>query len=260
MKTSIRFLGLAAFEIITPQGLTILIDPFLDENPASPVHVKDLKKVDLVLVTHLAVDHLGEAAAICQKFKCPVVCGPEVKVFLTEQGADPQLIRTLPWGGQVNPLGVRIRGVECHHTSFRKSPQGHYLAGQPLGFIVYINDHTRIYHSGDSAIFSDLKLLGDLYQPTVGLICACEVEKFYLEKIGLKDHYGNEMSGDEGALAADWLGVQHAILCHYFDKKDHKDIDLFLDGINKANEHRAVPIQPYVPQAGELIEIEDEEV
>lgn len=259
MSTKIRFLGLAAFEIITPDGKIILIDPYLDENRASPVKVSDLTKVDLILVTHLALDHLGDAAAIQKKFNCPVVCGAEVKVFLSEQGVDPGMVRTVPWGGQVNPLGIRVRGVECHHTSFRMSPQGNYLAGQPLGFILYIEPGVRIYHSGDSAIFSDLKLIGELYQPTVGLMCACELEQDYLLSLGLKDHFGNEMSGDEGALAAKWLGVRHAILCHYLSRENHPDIDLFIEGIEKASqEDPEKEIRAYVPDPGEVIEIEPE--
>ena len=87
--TSIRFLGIAAFEITNSQDQVILIDPFLDDNPVSPVKVADLERVDLVLVTHLADDHLGDAAAISKRFDCPVVCGPEVGVFLEQQGADP---------------------------------------------------------------------------------------------------------------------------------------------------------------------------
>jgi L-ascorbate metabolism protein UlaG (beta-lactamase superfamily) len=260
MSTSIRFLGLAAFEITTPDGLVVLIDPCLDTNPASPVHVAELTRVDLVLVTHLAVDHLGDAAAISRKFNCPVVCGAEVKAFLSEQGMDAQLIRTVPWGGQVNPLGLRIRAVECHHTSFRKSPQGNYLAGQPLGFILYVEKDVRIYHSGDTTIFSDLKLIGSLYKPTVGLMCACEIEKDYLENMGLKDHFGNEMSGDEGALAAGWLGVKHAILCHYLHNENHEDIDLFIAGIRKINQQEGKSIIAYTPQPGETIQINSEEV
>lgn len=259
MSTKIQFLGVAAFHIVTAGGRHILIDPCIN-NPVSPVHVGDLEKVDLILITHLAVDHLGDAAEIQKRYHSIVVCGPEVKAFLLEEDVEAEMIRTLPWGGQVNPLGVPIRAVECHHTSFRKSPKGNYLCGQPLGFILYAEPHVRIFHSGDTAIFSDLKLIGELYKPTVGLICACEIEKYYLESLGLMDHYGNEMSGDEGALAAKWLGVSHAILCHYLNPEGHKDIDLFLEKINDFNaENETNKIISYVPAAGEEIMIYPEE-
>ncbi len=254
MATIIRYFGIAAFEITNSAGKVILIDPFLDENPASPLKVSDLSRVDLVLVTHLAYDHLGDAAAICQKFHCPVVCGPEVKVFLSQQGLDPGLIRTVPWGGRVDPAGILVRAVECRHTSFRQAPDGQYLSGQPLGFILYADPGVRIYHSGDSAIFSDLKLIGDLYKPNVGLLCACEIEKWYLEKLGLKDHYGNEMNGDEGALAANWLGLEYAIICHYLKAGEQEDIRKFfsvLEGLRAGNEALA---KPYALNPGEVFE------
>ena len=250
MATQIRFFGIAAFEITTSQGKVILIDPFLDENPASPVRASDLKQVDLILATHLAYDHLGDTAAIAQRFSCPVVCGPEVKAFLVQQGVDPGQIRTVPWGGQVNPDGIRVRGVECHHTSFRQAPDGQYLNGQPLGFILYADPEVRIYHSGDTAIFSDLKLIGELYRPTIGLMCACELERDYLEKLGLKDHYGNEMSGDEGAMAAAWLGVEVAILCHYLKAGEQEDIRKFFGYFESRRLEEKALVRPLALQPG----------
>jgi L-ascorbate metabolism protein UlaG (beta-lactamase superfamily) len=260
MTTRVRFLGIAAFEITNSQGQVILIDPFLDENPASPVKAADLQRVDLVLVTHLAYDHLGDAAAISQHFHCPVVCGPEVKVFLTQQGVDPGLIRTLPWGGQVNPAGIRVRAVECRHTSFRRAPDGQYLNGQPLGFILYADPDVRIYHSGDTAIFSDLKLIGELYRPNIGLLCACEIEKDYLEHLGLKDHYGNEMNGDEGALAAIWLGLEYAIICHYLRAGDQEDIRKFFAILENRCSGEAPLAKPLALQPGEWFEYASREI
>jgi L-ascorbate metabolism protein UlaG (beta-lactamase superfamily) len=232
MSTIIRFLGIAAFEITNSAGQVILIDPFLDENPASPVKATDLERVDLILVTHLAYDHLGDAAAIAKRLNSVVVCGPEVKIFLSQQGLNSSQIRTVPWGGQVNPFGIKVRAVECRHTSFRQAPDGQYLSGQPLGFIVEAEPGVQIYHSGDSALFSDLKLIGELYRPNIGLLCASEIEKEYLEKLGLFDHYGNEMSGDEGALAAIWLGVEYAIICHYLKPDGREDVTKFFDTLD----------------------------
>lgn len=254
MTTRIRFLGIAAFEITNEQGQVILIDPCLSDNPACPVQVDDLGQVDLVLVTHLAIDHLGDAAVISRKFQCPVVCGPEVAVFLTQQGADPGLMRTLPWGGQSNPHGIRVRAVECHHTSFRQAPNGEYLSGQPLGFIVYPDPGVRIYHSGDSAIFSDLKLIGELYKPNIGLIAACELESEYLQRFGLQDHIGNEMNGDEGALAAMWLGVDYAIICHYLNPVGREDVQKFINILNNRHSDGGPLVKPLALYPGEVWE------
>jgi L-ascorbate metabolism protein UlaG (beta-lactamase superfamily) len=254
MTTRIRFLGIAAFEIINSSGQVILIDPCLRDNPVSPVQVDTLNRVDLVLVTHLAADHLGDAASISTKFKCPVVCGPEVAAFLVQQGADPDLMRPVPWGGQKNPNGIKVRAVESHHTSFRQAPDGQYLSGQPLGFVLHADPLVRIYHSGDSALFSDMKLIGELYRPNIGLLCACDLEKEYLESLGLRDHFGNEMSGDEGALAAMWLGLEYAIICHYLNPENREDVKRFMDILDSRYSIDGSSVKPLALKPGEVFE------
>ena len=262
MSTKIKFLGIAAFEITLPDGRVVLIDPCLDANPASPVRAVDssgsgpsdsilrtrrgqsLQRADLVLVTHLAADHMGDAAAIARKFGCPVVCGPEVRYFLGCQGVNPQQIRTVPWHGQVNPLGIRVRSVPSMHASVGIAPDGQWLAGPPMGFILYAAEDCRIYHSGDTAIFSDLQLIGQLYQPNVGLLCACELEQEYLASIGLQDHYGNEMSGDEGALAARWLRLEYAICCHFLDPDGRPDVEKFVSALATAEGPKPIVLRP----------------
>ena len=253
MTTRIRFLGIAAFEITNSMDQVVLIDPCLSDNPASPIQVEDLERVDLILVTHLAIDHLGDTTAIAKKFDCPVVCGPEVRVFLEQEGVDPKMMRKIPWGGQVNPSGIRVRAVESHHTSFRQAPDGQYLSGPPLGFILYPDPGVRIYHSGDTAIFGDLRLIGELYRPNIGLICACELEGDYLESLGSFDHCGNEMNGDEGALAAHWLGVEYAIICHYLHPEGREDVERFMRILDNHHSDVGGPlIKPMAMQPGEV--------
>ena len=63
--------------------------------------MEDFERVDLVLVTHLAVDHLGDAAEIAIKFQCPVVCGAEVRVYLEQKGVPWEMMYKVPWGGRV---------------------------------------------------------------------------------------------------------------------------------------------------------------
>jgi len=250
MSTAIQFLGIAAYRITLPDGRVVVIDPCLSANPASPVQPGDLERVDLLLVTHLAADHLGDASEIAARFGCPVACGREVAYFMQQQGVDKAQFRTLPWHGQVNPLGIRVRAVPSMHQSMGLSPDGKWLCGQPMGFILYVDEDTRIYHSGDTAIFSDLKLIGDLYRPTVGLICACELEQDYLESLGLQDHYGNEMSGDEGALAAAWLGVQYALCCHYLNPEGREDVARFVSALRARAAEPGAP-QPVILKPGE---------
>lgn len=244
MAIKIRFLGIAAYEITLPDERKILIDPCITQNPGSPTTLEGLDRVDLVLVTHLAGDHMGDAPEIVKRFNCPVVCGKEVQYYLQCLGVQTDLIRTVPWHGQVNPLGIRVRSIPSMHASVGLAPDGKWLSGQPMGFLLYASDDCRIYHSGDTAIFSDLKLVGELYQPDIGLMCACELEKEYLESLGLKDHYGNEMSGKEGALASMWMGLKFAHCCHYIHTENHKDIEEFSAMLTNPDGPKPVILEP----------------
>lgn len=259
MATLIRFLGIAAFEITTSRGEVILVDPCLDENPVSPVKVADLQRADLVLVTHLAFDHLGDAAAIARKFGCHVVCDAAVGYYLGLQGVDAQQIRTVVWGAEVNPKGIRVRAVASMHSSMRITPDGQFLTGCPLGFILYADPGVRIYHSGDTAIFGDLRLVGELYRPNIGLLCCCQLEQEYLKRHGIHDYCGNEMSGDEGALAASWLGLEYALCCHYLNPESHPDVERFVAVLEGRRYSGRVAPKPEVLKPGETFAYPPEE-
>lgn len=253
MTTSVRFLGFAAFEITTPEGTVVLIDPFLKDNPVSPLEIHDLERVDLILVTHLAADHLGDAAEIAIAHHAPVICGPEVKVFIEEQGVNPDQITAVPWGVQVVAAGIQVRAVECHHTSFRKSPKGNYLSGPPLSFIITTEPDVRIYHSGDTALFSDLKMIGELHCPNVGLMCACKLEDTYMASLSLDNYLENEMNGSEGAIAAHWLGVDTAVICHYMNPDGQRDVEDFFAKIKEFEVELTRPMTALAPPPGDVI-------
>ena len=218
MTVLVRFLGVAAFEIITSEGKRLLIDPYLDDNPLSPIKVADLDHLDLLLVTHSAYNHMGDAEAILRRFPgLPLICGADVRGYLMHQGIDGDRIRAIPWGVMVEDAGVRVRSVESHHWSYIESDDGRVFSSIPLGFVVYAGDDQRIYHSGDTAIFSDMKLLGDLYQPTVGLINVGMPRPPQEMAHCHPEYLTGEMDVKEAVLASQWLGLRYAIPCHYDD-------------------------------------------
>jgi hypothetical protein len=170
MAAHIRFFGVAAYEIVNSKGQHILVDPFLDENPGSPVAAQELEQVDLVLVTHAAFDHMGDTEAIARRTGAPVVCGGEVKAYLEAKGIPADQVRATTWGIALEIAGIRIQPVECHHWSQIQMPDGSYASGVPMGFVIYAEPGVRVYHYGDTALFSDLRLIGELYRPTVGCV------------------------------------------------------------------------------------------
>lgn len=217
---AIRFLGTAAFEITAADGRRILIDPYLDENPVSPLKVETMERPDLLLVTHAAYDHFGDTEAILRRFPdLPVVCGADVRGYLMHRGFDGTLLRASPWGMMIEEAGFRVRPVETRHWSYIQTPEGLSFSSTPLGFIVYV-DGEAIYHSGDTTIFGDLRLIGDLYRPTIGLINVGVPRAHRGAEHGVPVYLTGEMDAHEAALACSWLRLRYAIPCH------HDDIEL----------------------------------
>ncbi len=248
MSTQIRFFGVAAYEIITSKGQHILIDPFLDENPGSPIKSDELEQVDLLLVTHAAFDHLGDTEKIARRTGAPIICGAEVKVYLVSKGISEDQIRATTWGIAVEVAGIKVQPVECHHWSQIQMPDGTHISGVPMGFVVYADPGVRFYHYGDTAIFSDLKLIGELYQPTVGCMGITNPIEALSCITGPGRMLTAEMSPSEGVLAAQWLGLETVLPCHYVnpDCEDVREFARYLAEAQKRGERapKAVVLKP----------------
>jgi L-ascorbate metabolism protein UlaG (beta-lactamase superfamily) len=215
--TRFRFFGVAAYEIITSQGQHILIDPFIDENPGSPVKSSTLERVDLIVVSHAAVDHLGDTETIARRTGAPVICGGEVKAYLMARGLPATQIRATTWGIAVEVAGIKVQPVECHHWSQIKMPDGTFASGVPMAFVIYPDPGVRFYHYGDTALFSDMKLQAELYEPNIGCVGIANPEEI-LHRFPMPGRMLTaEMSPREGAMAANWLGLDVVFPCHYIN-------------------------------------------
>lgn len=222
--TRIRFLGVAAYEIVTRDGLRILLDPFLDDNPGSPVRSDGFERVDLVVVSHAAYDHLGDTDKIAARYGCPVVCGGEVKAWLMDRGIPADQIRATTWGIRVRVAGIEIQPLECHHWSQIRLKDGSFISGVPMAFIVDLDENVRFYHYGDTAIFSDLKLQGELYRPTIGCIGIANPQEILARNPMPGEMLTGEMSPREGLLATQWLGLRTVLPCHYITAEGDPDV------------------------------------
>jgi L-ascorbate metabolism protein UlaG (beta-lactamase superfamily) len=237
VTTRVRFLGVAGYEIESPLH-RILVDPYLTGNPSAPTTPETIERPDVILVSHAAIDHLGDTAAIAARTRAPVICGADVRALLLEQGIPPERIRATVWGIVVRVGGVVVRPVECHHWSLAQLSGGRTVAGVPMGFIVETEPGLRIYHYGDTAIFDGLRLIGQLYRPTVAIL-GCTQPQCLLRQIeGAGEVLSGELSPREAALAAEFLGVRLVIASHYLDLDDGqgaeaRDVAAFLAAVKE---------------------------
>jgi L-ascorbate metabolism protein UlaG (beta-lactamase superfamily) len=211
VSTLLRYLNFSGFEITTRDGYRIVIDPFLSGSadhgiPPSPVPLDSLDQTDLVLVSHGAFDHLGQSVEIVKRSGALLACGPDVRLHALSSGIPPERIAYLLSGCTLQTEHVVIKALDVRHISLFKSGDD-WLSGQPLSFMIKLPGGPTIYHSGDTSLFGDLKLFGELHRPDVALLCVGGVRSHGFEVIPLPP--------DEAALALEWLGARLAIPMHY---------------------------------------------
>jgi len=249
LSVTLRYLGIATFEMYTAGGKTLLIDPYINDSPVCPIKVSDLPPVDLILVSHGAFDHVGDTAEIAKKFNSQIVCGGDCKLLLLEQGVNPEQIIETTWGLTVEIHSIRVRPVESHHRSSVTLKDGTMVSAQPMGFMIYLEDGIRIYNSSDTSIFSDLKLIGELYKPHIGLINVT-LPDIDASSEGLPKYLTGEMTPYEAALAAHWLNLDYAIACHYTNK-DCPDVKQFVNLLENMKTDNKPYVKPIVLEPGE---------
>ncbi len=142
----------------------ILIDPFLSGNPTAPVKPEELD-VDLILVTHGHGDHVGDAVEISKRCNAPIVCIYELSVLLGGRGAETVGMNI---GGTAKFEDVEVTMVKAVHSA-DVVDGGITSAGDPAGFVVKM-DGVTVYHAGDTDVFMDMQLIGELYRPKVALL------------------------------------------------------------------------------------------
>ncbi len=188
----IRFLGHAAFELSDGQK-SVLIDPFLTGNPKAAAAAEDLSP-DAILLTHGHGDHFGDTVPIAKRTGADVVAIVEIADELSAEGLekvhDPNI------GGTVSFDWGSVKLVPAWHTSM--TPKG--TVSVPAGLIVRFAGKT-VYHLGDTALFSDLRLIGETEGPIdVALMC-------------IGGHY--TMDRHDAVKAAGLIGARQVIPCHY---------------------------------------------
>ena len=177
----VQWLGQSAFKITTPSGKNILIDPWLKSNPLTPAEYKDLKnlgKIDVLLVTHGHWDHFADAPEIAVLNQTPMYAPGDLNATVVSLGILPaELAPRMNKSGTVEPRpGIFITPVHAEHSSILvwKNPTTHldetHVGGEPVGFIIELENGFKIYHMGDTGLFGDMKFIADYYKPNLVLM------------------------------------------------------------------------------------------
>ncbi len=188
----LKYFSHSAFQITADNGNVILIDPFLDGNPTSPVKSESVN-ADYIILTHAHGDHIGDGFKIAQRCGSTFICVNELAIYCQSKGFKAHNMHI---GGGYNFDFGRVKFTIAHHGSM--TPDGQY-GGEPAGVIISIGNK-KIYHTGDTALFYDMKLIGETNQVD-----------FMLLPIG--DNF--TMGIDDAVRAAEFVKPKTAVPIHY---------------------------------------------
>ena len=197
-RLAITWLGHSTFIVRTPGGARVLFDPWLTNNPACPESLKKPRQIDLILVSHGHSDHMEDLVSVARETAAPVVGPYELCDWAARKGL--QHVAPMNKGGTLQIAGLRVTMTDARHSSgFLEQEQMVYM-GEPAGYVIRLEDARTLYYSGDTSLFGDMRLIGELYRPEIAFL-----------PIG--DRF--TMDPEAAARAAELLGVRQIVPMHW---------------------------------------------
>jgi L-ascorbate metabolism protein UlaG (beta-lactamase superfamily) len=195
----VTYFGHSTFSLTTPSGQVALIDPFLTGNPVCPESLKKVPRLDVIFLSHAHSDHSADLLALAKQHKPKIVAIFETCLWVGSKGFEKE---TMPMGkGGTQQVGeFQVTMTHAFHSNSIHDGDKVIPAGEPAGLVIRMPGGFTIYHAGDTALFSDMKLIGELYKPDLAML-----------PIG--DHF--TMGPRDAAYAIRFLGVKHVIPMHY---------------------------------------------
>ena len=195
----LTWLGHATF-LLEAQGKRVLIDPWLQGNPACPDDLKDPGAVDVVLITHAHNDHMQDIFDVARNGDPTVVCMVEIGDWLEGKKGIKNVV-AMNKGGTTEVAGFKIHMTDAKHSSSFTDDDGSVIyGGEPAGFVIELETGFKLYHAGDTCVFGDMALIRELLEPDIAML---PIGDFYT------------MGPRSAAEAVRLLGVKTVIPMHY---------------------------------------------
>lgn len=198
-RPKFTYLGHATVRCELPDGRVALIDPWVKGNPSCPEEHYDLGRLDALLITHAHFDHMGDAVEVAKEYEPDiVVAGFEVCHYLENQGVANCAPMNL--GGTQEVLGLKVSMVRADHSSGLTDGDKIIEGGAASGFVIRLPGGYTFYHAGDTALFSDMQLIAELYRPELAFLPIGDLFT---------------MDPHQAARACRYLGVRKVVPIHW---------------------------------------------
>jgi L-ascorbate metabolism protein UlaG (beta-lactamase superfamily) len=197
-QVSFTWIGHGTWKARSARGKELLLDPWVMNNPVAPEELKRVEKVDLMLITHGHFDHIWDAVEIAKQHHPTIVCIAEIGAWLESKGVEGT--SGMNKGGTQEIDGIKITMVHAEHSCGITDGDRIVYGGEAVSYVIEFENGFRIYFGGDTDVFGDMRLIGELNRPDVAFL-----------PIG--DHF--TMDPRRAAKAAELLGVSTVVPMHF---------------------------------------------
>lgn len=164
-KVSLTWLGHATWQVKSAAGKEILVDPWLDGNPALPEGRGSVERCDLMLVTHGHFDHVSDVVSVAQEHHPTIICSMEMGTWIQSKGIAGETLLAMNKGGTVDFHGIQVTMVHADHTAGLQDGGSMIYVGEPCGYVVVFENGFTVYFTGDTDVFGDMRLIAEMSKP-----------------------------------------------------------------------------------------------